>query len=148
MPTEPQEASAGSSLAAVNAYFETYEGKDPEALAGLLTDDVGYVTPFSASGDLKPFLDFQGKEAVMGHIKEVMGNFSQIAFVNQTFTVSQDFSAVFLEAQGNLVSAKQAGQPYTNRYIFKFDIRHGLIRHIMEYANPVTFAKLNGIPLG
>lgn len=141
-------ASAAGSLAVVNAYFETYEGKDAGALSGLLTDDAGYVTPFSASGDLKPFLDFQGKEAVMGHITEVMGNFSQIAFVNQVFTVSEDFSAVFLEAQGNLVSAKHAGQPYTNKYIFKFDIRNGLIRHITEYANPVTFAKLNNIPLG
>lgn len=37
---------------------------------------------------------------------------------------------------------------YANLYLFKYQLRDGLICHISEYANPVTFAKVNDLPLG
>jgi ketosteroid isomerase-like protein len=54
---------------------------------------------------------------------------------------------VFFEASGDLVGA-QSGTPYQNVYVFKFTLRDGLIARILEYANPVPFAKLMGLPIG
>jgi len=34
------------------------------------------------------------------------------------------------------------------RYVFKFVGRNGLLEEALEYANPVTYAKLVGHPLG
>jgi hypothetical protein len=60
---------------------------------------------------------------------------------------SGDGGTVFLEAKGDLVQAG-TGTTYRNAYIFKFTFRGGQIAHIPEYANPVTFAKVAGMPIG
>jgi ketosteroid isomerase-like protein len=52
-----------------------------------------------------------------------------------------------VECKGDLILA-ETGTPYHNVYIFKVAFRDGQIMHIAEYANPVTFAKLVGMPLG
>jgi ketosteroid isomerase-like protein len=52
-----------------------------------------------------------------------------------------------VECKGDLILA-ETGTPYYNVYIFKVTFRDGQIMHIAEYANPVTFAKLVGMPLG
>jgi ketosteroid isomerase-like protein len=39
-------------------------------------------------------------------------------------------------------------QHYNNLYVFKFVVKDGKITGVDEYANPVTFAKLAGFPIG
>ena len=40
------------------------------------------------------------------------------------------------------------GTPYKNVYVFRFVLRGGLIVSVDKYANPVTYAKLAGLPIG
>ena len=40
------------------------------------------------------------------------------------------------------------GTPYKNVYVFRFVLRDGLIVSVDKYANPVTYAKLAGLPIG
>jgi ketosteroid isomerase-like protein len=63
------------------------------------------------------------------------------------FYATGDGGTVFVECKGDLILA-ETGTPYHNVYIFKVTFRDGQIMHIAEYANPVTFAKLVGMPLG
>jgi ketosteroid isomerase-like protein len=60
---------------------------------------------------------------------------------------TDDGGTVFAEARGDLIQAG-TGTPYHNVYVFKFTLRDGQITHIAEYGNPVTFAKLAGMPVG
>ncbi len=38
--------------------------------------------------------------------------------------------------------------PYKNVYVFRFVLRGGLMVSVDKYANPVTYAKLAGLPIG
>ena len=142
MATEAQDRG----LVLIKTYFTAYENKDKPVVAGLLAEDVVYETVFSRTGDPEPFYYFAGKEAAFGHIQEVMGNLKTIAFTDQLFTAGADGNAVFFEARGNMLTKKDA--KYANRYLIKFDLAGGQIKKITEYANPVTFAKMNNLPLG
>jgi ketosteroid isomerase-like protein len=42
----------------------------------------------------------------------------------------------------------EGDRPYNNVYVFKFVVHNGKITHVYEYANPVTYAKLTGLPIG
>ena len=139
--------SIDQSLAVVRGYNDAYAAMNYEAVASFLTDDVVHITPFSASGDLQPFLHYEGKPAVLGHVRGVIDRYKRIKLINQVYTVAQDPTVVFLEAQGDMMVVKDS-QQYANLYIYKFVLRDGLICHISEYANPVTFAKVNDLPLG
>lgn len=61
-------------------------------------------------------------------------------------TPAADPDIVFLEARGDMVV--KPDKVYSNLYIYKVRLRNKLIVEILEYANPVTFAKVNGLPLG
>ena len=134
-------------LAATKLYFESMQNRDIATVEGLFTDDVVEIIPLSGTGDPTPGAVFEGKEQVMGYQHLILKNFSQIRFINPVYTASGDGSAVFFEAHGDLIET-QSGKPYNNVYIFKFTLRAGLIAHIAEYANPVTFNKLMGLPIG
>ncbi len=67
--------------------------------------------------------------------------------LDQQFYASDDGSTVFMEAKGDLMQGATSA-PYNNVYIFKFVFEGGKVIHISEYANPVTYAKLMGLPLG
>jgi len=73
--------------------------------------------------------------------------FTQVRFLNLAYTVSADGDTVFFEGTGDLI-ATQGGQPYNNVYVVKFQFRDRQIIHIAEYANPITFAQMAGLPIG
>ena len=56
------------------------------------------------------------------------------------------FTTAFVEGRGDLIM-KKTGQPYRNIYVFKFSIAEGNISAIREYANPVIYAKSQGLKL-
>jgi hypothetical protein len=63
------------------------------------------------------------------------------------YTVSPDGKLVFATMSGDYIQA-DGSRPYTNVYVFRFAISDGKIQRVDEYANPVTFARLAGIPIG
>lgn len=135
-------------LQTVEAFFSALERHDKDALVPLLAPEVVETIPFSSSGAPEPFSEFRGKEAVLGYLGQIIDNFARTVLVDKRFYVSDDGSAVFVEAKGDLVQAGTSA-PYRNVYIFKFVFDEGgKVVHISEYANPVTFAKLVGMPLG
>ena len=147
MPAEPTVSSERESRRLVEQFFLALELHDQASLPPLLAPHVAEVIPFSATGDPKPFAEFDGKEAVLGYLGLILSRFSRTVLTDKSFHVADRGRVVFVEANGDLV---QAGThvPYRNVYVFKFVIEDGQIARITEYANPVTFAKLMGIPLG
>ena len=58
-----------------------------------------------------------------------------------------DGERVFVTTQGDYVQ-EEGQRPYRNVYVFRFEIRDGCISRVDEYANPVTYAQLAGLPIG
>ena len=136
-----------ANLASVDAFFSALERPDKDALRPLLSSDVVEIIPFSVNGSAELLSEFRGREAVLGYLATIIDNFSQTILTDKQFYASEDGSTVFMEAKGDLVQ-RGTSDEYHNVYIFKFVFQEGLILHIAEYANPVTFAKLVGLPVG
>lgn len=135
------------SIDLVKSFFAAKERHDLAATVAGLADDVQYVFPLSASGDPEPWFVYNGKDATTEYQRETLQRFSQIRMLDQEYTASGDGASVFVESHGDYRAADD-GPPYTNVYIFKFQIRDGKIVRVYEYANPVTFAKFAGLPIG
>ena len=136
-----------ASLDLAKLFFEALEKHDISIVERHLADDVVEVIPYSNTGTPDPFYVFTGKAEVLGYLNTIITNFSRVVLNNKRYTVSEGASAVFLQAEGDLVQAG-TDTKYQNVYIFKFDIRDGQIVHIDEYANPVTYSLLAGLALG
>ena len=103
--------------------------------------------PTAAETEMGPVANQPQYEKVLGYLRTILANFSRTALTDQHFVVSQDGDTVFMEAKGDLIQAG-TGVAYHNVYVFKFVFANGAIVQISEYANPVTFAKLTGLPIG
>ena len=135
-------------LEAVKAFFLALEQHDKDGLVPLLAPEVVEIVPFSNKGTPEPFAEYKGREAVLGYLGGgIIDNFTRTVLVDKQFYVSDDGNAVFAEAKGDLIQG-HTSVPYNNVYIFKFIFEGGKIIHISEYANPITFAKLVGLPVG
>jgi ketosteroid isomerase-like protein len=135
------------SLDIVRRFFEAKERKDLEAVASLFADDAVYVFPLAANGEPNPWFVFDGKDAVIGYQREVLRRFSRIHMTDLEQTASPEGDRVFVTSRGAYVQEKD-NQSYTNVYVFRFAITDGKTTRVDEYANPVTFSKLAGIPIG
>jgi ketosteroid isomerase-like protein len=134
-------------LEMAKAFFTGLEQRDLSVVEPLLAPHVLEVIPLSNTGAPEPWRTFDGKQAVLDYLGEIIKNFSRTVLVDKQFTVSHDGSVVFLEAKGDLTHAA-TGKSYNNVYVFKFTFAGGQIVHISEYGNPVPYAKLAGAPLG
>ena len=135
------------SLDLVKTYYEVKGKRDLTAEVALFADDVTHTIPLNPSGDPSPWFAYKGKEEVTDYQRQVITNFSQLRMVDPQCTVSADGTTVFFEATGDYIATKE-GKHYTNVYVFKFVIQDGKLKHITEYANPVTYALLMGMPIG
>jgi ketosteroid isomerase-like protein len=122
------------------------EERNVDANAPLLANDVVQEIMLSANGSQAPSPQFEGKKAILGHLNQIVANFSRTVLVDKQVYVTVD-GTVFMEAKGDLIFV-DTGAPYKNVYVFKFVFRLNLISRISEYGNPVRFAKLVGSPLG
>lgn len=145
MSHQEQEASI-TALGLVKAFFAAKERHDLEATMKLFSDDALYIFPLAASGRQENWFTYEGKEAVTKYQGQVLERFKQIKMLEPRYFVSTDASNVFVESRGDYIA--QNGTAYNNVYIFKFVIRDGKIAEGHEYANPVTYAKLAGLPIG
>ncbi len=128
-------------------FFTALQDNSLELVEPLLADNVIEVIPLAADGGQAPWNVFEGKQAVMGYLASIVTNFSQVRLEDLAVYADEEAGVVFAEGRGDLVHAA-TGKPYRNRYVFKFQIADGKIHRIDEYANPVTFAKLIGAPIG
>ncbi len=136
-----------ASLELAKTFYEAKGRHDLDATMALFAEDAVYVLPLSASGDPQPWFVHDGKDKVAQYQQNVLTRFSQIRMLDPEFTVSPDGGLVFVTARGDYVQA-DGNTPYHNVYVFRFQIRDGKIVRVDEYANPVTYAKLAGLPIG
>lgn len=135
------------SLEIVMEFYAAKERHDLETVAGLLADDVVYNFPLNASGTPEAWFTYDGKQATVDYQRATLTRFSRIHMVDPEYTVSPDGDRVFATMTGEYTQA-DGNRPYNNVYVFRFAIADGKIRRVDEYANPVTFAKLAGLPIG
>ena len=142
---EAQETTNGA-LGIVQEFFSAKERHDLDATMALFSDDAVYIFPLAASGKQENWFTYEGKEAVTKYQGQVLERFKQIKMLEPRFFVSTDGRHVFVESRGDYIA--QNGTAYNNVYIFKFVVRDDKIAEVYEYANPVTYAKLAGLPIG
>ncbi len=68
-----------------------------------------------------------------------------LQYAELEFTQGVDRNVAFAEGLGVMTMAN--GNPYLNRYVFRFDVEGGKIKRIREYLNPITSALAFGVPL-
>ena len=134
-----------TSTAVVEAFFAAKEVHDLDGLAALFADDIVYTFPLPASGAQENWFVYDGKQATLEYQRKTLDAFSQLRMHDRQVTVSEDGGTVFVECRGDYTSVD--GRPYKNVYIFKFVLRDGKIIRTFEYANPVTYAMLAGLPI-
>ncbi|WP_027057416.1 nuclear transport factor 2 family protein [Mesorhizobium loti] len=130
-----------------DAYLNALEAQNLETVSSLLSDAPAIDIPFSSTGEPAPWFTFDGREQALGYIATIFKTFSQVKLVERATYVADDGKTAFVEAKGDLIQ-RNTDASYRNAYVFKLSMQDGRISHVREYANPVTFAKLMGIPLG
>ena len=141
-----QHETTDEALSAVKEFFAAKERHDLDATMALFSEDAVYIFPLSASGEQENWFIYKGKEAVTKYQGQVLERFKQIRMLEPRYFVTTDGNNVFVESRGDYIA--QDGTAYNNVYIFKFVVRDGKIAEGYEYANPVTYAKLAGLPIG
>ena len=143
--TEMSGPTGKTSKALVEAFFSLKEKHDLDGLATLFTDDVVYTFPLPASGAQEDWFVYDGKEATVEYQRKTLDAFSQLKMRDMQINVSEGNAVVFVESRGDYITKE--GKLYKNVYIFKFLIEGDRISRVYEYANPVTYALLVGLPI-
>ncbi len=131
--------------AIVKAFFQTKEKHDLDGLKALFADNIVYTFPLPASGAQENWFVYDGKDATVEYQRKTLDAFSQLKMRDMQVTIGADGNTVFVESKGDYVSKE--GKAYKNVYIFKFVLESGRIVKVFEYANPVTYALLAGLPI-
>jgi ketosteroid isomerase-like protein len=135
------------SLGIVKDFYAAKERHDLDAVASLLADDVVYNFPLNANGTPEPWFTYEGKQATVDYQRATLDRFSRIHMVDPEYTVSPTGDLVFATMTGDYIQS-DGERPYYNVYVFRFAIADAKIQRVDEYANPVTFANLAGLPIG
>ena len=140
---DPQDNPAARRAAkdAVRTFFRAIGSGDLESIAAAVTEDIIYEFPFSETGSTEP-----GRYRRFVGLKEVVGLWatnSELGIENHgaedvELSIVADGSRLFIEQHGNLTMGN--GRRYRNRYVFRFDIRDGLVSSVREYFNPIISA--------
>jgi ketosteroid isomerase-like protein len=131
---------------AVDEFFRALSDRDVSIASEIFTEATTEMIPFAMAGGTEPESVFDGKDAVLGYLQTILDNFEQAAIVDRKTFITDDGTTAFVEGRGDLIM-KKTGQPYRNIYVFKFSIAEGKITAIREYANPVIYAKSQGLKL-
>ena len=134
-----------SSKSVVEAFFDAKQRHDLKGLTALFADNIVYTFPLPASGAQENWFVYDGKLATVEYQRKTLEAFSQLTMRNKQFTISEDGNTLFVESLGDYIT--KDGRPYKNVYIFKFVVEDGKIVKVFEYANPVTYAMLVGLPV-
>ena len=86
-----------------------------------------------------------GLEAAAKNYDATFRTIDVLVYEGLDYTQGQDRNVAFAEGLG--VMTMFNGNPYRNRYVFRFDARGGKLTRIREYLNPITSAIAFGRPL-
>ena len=111
----------------------------------MFADDIVYTFPLPASGAQENWFVYDGKKATVEYQRKTLDASSQFKMREMQITAGEDGTTVFVETRGDYVA--KDNKPCNNVYIFKFVLRDGKIARVFEYANPVTYALLVGLPI-
>lgn len=142
---EPSPEECSASREVVRAFFRHIREKDVNGLLTLMSPDIVIEIPFSESGRTEDgyFRKFEGPEAVR---EFWLGAFRAEGKSHGMSDVQASMSAngqhVFVEGRGHLTMTN--GRSYRNRYVFRFELRDGKIKTLLEYYNPITAAHAFG----
>jgi ketosteroid isomerase-like protein len=126
--------STSDALAVAQAYVSAIETKDRDGVANVLADGVRHVFPIAVGAVEHPQAIFEGTDEVLAYIDSLFRKFASLRWPSPDWTVSHDGKRAFMQATGDAVVAHSRA-PYHNTYMMRFDVDHGLITHITEYAN-------------
>jgi ketosteroid isomerase-like protein len=140
-------ASLKTTLELAKTFFEAKSRHDIDATMATFAPTAKYIFPLPASGEQNDWFRYEGKEAITVYQTKTLKTFSQIRMLDQKFYEANDGQTVFVESKGDYI-ADEGKQHYENIYVFKFVGRNGLLEEVLEYANPVTYAKLANLPIG
>jgi ketosteroid isomerase-like protein len=127
------------------AYLEALQAKNRDAIVALLADDFVLDMPCNVSGTNDLSDSWHGLDVVRSKFDDAFQTIDVITLIDQELTQGTDPDIAFVEGLG--VMKMFNGNPYNNRYVFRFDARDGKLKRVREYLNPVTAAISFGIPL-
>jgi ketosteroid isomerase-like protein len=128
-------------LELAQAFFAGFEARSPEAVGALLSPTASLIIRLDIDGEPDPWYAFEGREQILAYIASVAAKFDHVAFLDKEWTVANDGSSVFLQANGDILSSAEKLE-YRNVYVFKLELEGGAVARVVEYANPVTYANL------
>jgi ketosteroid isomerase-like protein len=144
---QAQSHAVPTTLELAKTFFEAKSRHDIDTTMATFAATANYIFPLPASGEQKDWFRYEGKAAITEYQTKTLKAFSQIRMFDQQFYESTDGETVFVESRGDYI-AEEGKRHYNNVYVFKFVGRKGLLEEVLEYANPVTYAQLVGLPLG
>ena len=127
------------------AYLDALQAKDRDAILALLAEDFALEVPCNISGTNDLSDSWYGLEAARANYDLTFQTIDKLVYVDLEFTQGADPNVAFAEGMG--VMTMFNGNPYRNRYVFRFDTKDGKIRRIREYLNPITSALAFGMAL-
>jgi ketosteroid isomerase-like protein len=127
------------------AYLVALQAKDKHAILCLLAEDFVLEVPCNLSGTNDLSDSWSGLEAADANYETTFRKIEVLKYVDLEFTQGDDRNVAFAEGLGVMKMAN--GNPYRNRYVFRFDVSGGKIKRIREYLNPITSALAFGLPL-
>jgi ketosteroid isomerase-like protein len=120
------------------AYLDALQAKDRDAILALLTEDFALEVPCNVSGTNDLSDSWFGLDAARANYDLAFRTIDVLVYTDMEYTHGVDANVAFAEGLG--VMTMFNGNPYRNRYVFRFDTVGGKIRRIREYLNPVTAA--------
>lgn len=123
-----------------DAYLTALQAKDMDAMLSLLADDFALEIPCNISGTNDLSDSWRGIENAEANYDAAFRMIEVLKYADVEITPAADPSIAFLEGRGVMRMAN--GNPYLNRYVFRFDVdvESGKIKRAREYVNPITFA--------
>jgi ketosteroid isomerase-like protein len=130
-----------------DAYLTALQAKDMEAMLALLAPEFTLEIPCNLSGSNDLSDSWRGFENAEPNYAQAFRMIEVLKYADVEITQAADPGVAFLEGRGVMRMAN--GNPYNNRYVFRFDVdlESGKIRRAREYVNPVTFAVAMHQPL-
>jgi ketosteroid isomerase-like protein len=125
--------------AAANRFLDLLEAGDRSGVEGMLSADVTWTTPMTATGNVDDGERVEGREAFQARASAIGAMMRSTRFVDRRVTTSADGATTFVQTRGDFRSAD--GRPYRNVYVFRFDWQDGRLAAWEEYANPITILR-------
>ncbi|QBI56510.1 nuclear transport factor 2 family protein [Streptomonospora litoralis] len=135
---------AHAAEARTRAFLAALERKDVAELERSLHPQATLTIALSLTGAPEAAGHFAGKAEVLGYLRGITEGMDRIAFTDVRVSATAAGDTTFVQTTGAFTTAD--GRPYNNVYVMRLDWREGLLAHVDEYGNPVTYTSVFGEP--